>query len=462
MNSNNISWDDQDWKNINYHVRKIQKRISEAAKNKDWHRVKSLQKLVINSYDCRTLAVHRVTCRKNIRTPGLDGKFWHSDNERYEAVNRLKNLKHYKPKPFKRFLVPKDHDKSKTRPLSVPTIYDRAVQALILIALDPVVEILADEHAYGFRKCRSAQDAIKDIYDSFGLDKQNTWFLRTDVKECFDHLSHAWLLKHIPMDKTLLKKILECGYVTQNKFYPTTEGMPQGGVLSPVITTFALSGFEKIIRLKYPEVHMVRFVDDFIFASKSKEILEQVLADFKIFLHERGLTISDYKTKIAHISEGFDFIGWHFAYEDNKLILKPSNQSVQELKIRLYSVITQARRWTTRKLIIKLNGIIIGWSQYHMYLCNNEQFLKLDDWLDDLLWHFVLAKHPNKSTKWIYTHHWKLIGNRKIFASNDVQLLKFSDISIRIPKKLNLLKNPYIDKTYFRNRMKDHYCFKKM
>ena len=97
-----------------------------------------------------------------------------------------------------------------------------------------------------------------------------------------------------------------------------------------------------------------------------------------------------------------------------------------------------------------------------MYLCNNEQFLKLDDWLDDLLWHFVLAKHPNQSTKWIYTHHWKLIGNRKIFASNDVQLLKFSDISIRIPKKLNLLKNPYIDKTYFRNRMKDHYCFKKM
>lgn len=454
-----IDWDSQDWKAIHYHVRKIQKRIADAAKVKDWHKVRELQKLVFASYDCRVLAVHRVTCRQSIRTPGLDGRFWHSDSDKYAAVDSLKNLKGYVPQPFKRFLVPKDHDKTRTRPLSVPVIYDRAVQSLILIAVDPVVEVVADSHAYGFRRCRSAQDAIKDVVDSFGFDRENVWFLRTDVKECFDHLSHEWLLQNAPIDKKLLHKILTCGYVFHDEFFPTVEGMPQGGVLSPVMTTLALSGFEKIVSRDFPGVHIVRFVDDFIFSGKSPEILNSVLDSFRAFLSSRGLSVSDAKTRIAHIAVGFDFIGWHFSRDSLGLCIRPSNQSVDELKVRMLSVIHHAGRWTCKRLILKLNDIITGWGQYHAYLCNVEPFAALDDWLQNELWQWALLRHPKHSAKWVYLHYWRQCDNRRVFSSGDVLLLRFSEITIRVSKTLDLSKNPYIDVGYFRCREKERYCY---
>lgn len=455
--SNDGSWNSQDWKGIHYRVRKLQARIARAVKAGDWHSVRKLQKLVYHSYDCRVLAVQRVTSRKNIRTPGLDGQFWHSDAERYAAVDALANLYGYRPRPFKRFLVPKDHDRTRTRPLSVPVIYDRAVQGLILIGLDPVVEVLADKHAFGFRLNRSAQDAIKVIVDSFGFTAANQWFLRTDVKECFDHLSHEWLLENVPMDKRLLQKILKCGYIFRDEYFPTEEGMPQGGVLSPVITTLALSGFEKVIRGKYPSVQMVRFVDDFLFSGESKEVLFCVLNEFKVFLSSRGLSISEPKTHIDHISKGFDFIGWHVSAKGHKLYLRPSEQSVDELKNRILSVLFHAKRWTCRRLILKLNDIIVGWCQYHVFMCSREQFAELDDWLAEVLWQWANSRHPSHTAKWIYLHYWHTINSRRVFSSKDTVLLRFADISIRIPKTLDLSKNPYLDTNYFRERQKEKY-----
>lgn len=454
-------WDLQDWKRAHYHVRKIQKRIAEAAKARDWHKVRELQKLAFRSYDCRVLAVHRVTCRQSIRTPGLDGKFWHEETERYAAVDCLKDLSDYRPKPFKRFLVPKDHDKTRSRPLSVPVIYDRAVQSLILLAIDPVVEVLADTHAYGFRRCRSAQAAIKDIVDSFGFDKGNVWFLRTDVKECFDHLSHEWLLQNAPMDRRLLRKVLTCGYVFREEFYPTTEGMPQGGVLSPVMTTLVLSGFEEEIGRRFSGVHMVRFVDDFIFSADSPELLSSVREAFRAFLAVRGLEMSEPKTRIGHISEGFDFVGWHFSRDSSGLHLRPSVQSVEELRARLLSVILQAGNWTGKRLIEKLNGIITGWGQYHAYGCTVESFAELDIWLDGQLWDWAMRKHSTHSRKWIYGHYWRDVEGNKIFCSGDCVLCRFADIRVRVPKTLDLLKNPYVETAYFRTREKETHCFKK-
>lgn len=453
-------WSEINWKRINYHVRKIQKQIAGATLQRDWHKVRELQNLVMHSYDCRLYAVHRVTTRKNIRTPGLDGLFLATSDERFAAVEAL-DYRNYHPQPFKRFYVPKDHDKSRKRPLSVPVIFDRAAEALFLIALDPVVETLADAHAYGFRKKRSSQDAARDIVENFGLLTSRPWVLKADIKGCFDHLSHDWILENLPFDKTLTKRILRCGYVYQNRRYPLSEGMPQGGVLSPTITTFVLTGFERVLSAEYGDydVRVVRFVDDFIFAADSPVVLENIRVRLSCFLAERGLWLATEKTGVVHVSEGFDFIGWHFQTNKGHLLTAPSNWSISELKTRVEGILHSGRKWTARRLIVKLNDVVRGWANYHVYLTNPDCFRDLDDFLQKGLWEWALRRWPEKEEGWIYHHHWKYISPlcRDEFASGDAVIVRFSDISIRMPSKLDLYKNPYIDREYFRQRERREY-----
>lgn len=458
-------WDDINWKRVNYRVRKIQKRIAEATLHKDWHKVRELQNLVLHSYDCRLYAVHRVTTRKNIRTPGLDGLFLSTSAERFAAVDAL-NYRDYHPQPFKRFYVPKDHDKSRKRPLSVPVIFDRAAEALFLIALDPVVETVADAHAYGFRRKRSAQDAVRDIVENFGLLHGRQWVLKADVKGCFDHLSHDWILQNIVFDKTLMRRILKCGYVYQERKYPLYEGMPQGGVLSPTITTFVLSGFEAVLAAEFAEfdVRMVRFVDDFVFAADSPVVLENVRVRLSAFLAERGLWLAPEKTGIVHISEGFDFIGWHFQKYNNHLNITPSGWSVEELKTRLMDVIKYGSKWTQRRMIINLNAIVRGWGNYHKYLSHPGCFEELDGWMDNILWEWAVQKQTGRSADWIYHHYWQYDSEKqtRVFRSNDMTLVRFSELIIKMPVVRDVSKNPYLDINYFRGLEKRCYNYQKI
>lgn len=448
------AWNALDWKKIHYHVRSFQERIALAAEHGDWKAVRSLQRMVFASWDCRVFAVHRVTCRKAVRTAGLDGIFWHTDESRFAAVERLLVVRTYNPMPFKRIYIPKDHDKSKKRPLSVPTIYDRAVQALYLIAVEPVVEHFAGKHDYGCRLYRSSQDTVRDVVSNFGFDTGMSYFLKADVKQCFDHLSHSWILEHSPMNRKLLKKIMKSGYIWNGKYYPTDEGMPQGGVLSPALTNLCLNGFEFIIERKYgTAVHMVRFVDDFLFSGATPDILTGVLADLKQFLDERGLYVSDDKTVIGSIYDGVDYIGWHFAVNEYGLIVSPAQIAVDELMARLKNALREGRNWTGRRLIKKLNGIVRGWGGYHGYLCSPDKFVQIDDDLQDMLWQWAVAKHRHHKPRWIYQHHWKLRPEtrRKEFSSEDVYLLRFSEIRVKMKTDLDLSKNPYLDRAYFRS-----------
>ena len=454
--SSTEQWDALDWKTIHFHVRKIQKRIAEAALSGDWKRVSRLQKLVFASWDCRVIAVHRVTCKQNIRTPGIDGRFWPTDAERFAAVDKLRDYQHYSPMPFKRTYVPKEHDKNKKRPLSVPVIFDRAMQGLILIGVDPVIECTAGIHDYGFRMYRSSQDTIRDVRENFGFTTGHPYVLKTDIHQCFDHVSHEWILEHSPMNKKLLRKILKCGYVHDGVYYPMEEGVPQGGVLSPALTNLVLNGFGKTVEKYQDSVRFVRFVDDFLFSGTSVSVLESVLAELKEFLAERGLELSEAKTSIRHISEGVDFIGWHFQRYADRLEITPTEQSTAELKKRIADTIFQGINWTARKLILKLNGYIRGWGMYHVYLCTADPFTALDDYVQDLLWQWACTRHPKHNPKWIYRHCWhyqESTGKRE-FSSGDAVLFHFVDQKVRIKNDFDLSKNPYLELSYFRNRQK--------
>ncbi|MDD3098871.1 MAG: reverse transcriptase domain-containing protein [Bacilli bacterium] len=453
------NWDDLNWRHVHYRVRKIQKRIAQAAIAQDWHNMRKLQFLLLESYEARLLAVQRVTSKKMKRTPGIDGLFWGDDKSRYSAVDKLR-YKEYKPSPFKRVYVPKESDKSRLRPLSVPIIYDRAMQGLLLLAVDPVVESYADMHAYGFRKNRSSQDVIWDITESMGITGGNVWILKTDVHECFDHLSHKWILDHAPMPKRMLQEILQCGYVHKGIHYPMKEGMPQGGVLSPVFTTLVLCGMEKIITQKYPDmnIRMVRYVDDYLFSGSSKQVMESILLDLQEFLGVRGLTLSESKTEIVHISQGFDFIGWNFIRGDEGLKVSPSLSKCDDVIRRMGDVISQGRKWKPEKLIEKLNDIISGWACYHMYKCAPESFYFLDDQIVAMIWDWLVVRHPEKERDWLLSTYWsERIGNERIFSFGESKLLRFEDVTVRERAPLNLRKNPYIDIEYFRTRQKVWY-----
>ena len=474
-------WYAVNWKKIKYKVDKIKGKIAFAYSISDWKRVSQLQKQVLNSYTCRMYAVHQVTQKRMKRTAGIDRIFWHSDEERFNAVEKLKDYNNYQPTPFKRTYVPKDHDKSKKRPLSVPVIYDRAMQALMTIAIDPIVECTAGMHDYGSRKYRSNQDAVRDIYCTFQLTTTCPYILKTDITQCFDHLSHKWIFQHTPFNKKLLKKIIKCSYLFKGKLYQMHEGVPQGGVYAPSLINLSLNGFERVLTAKYGKnkVHMVRFVDDFLFSSGDVSILQDVLATLKEFLAERGMYLSDEKTEIKHISEGVDYIGRHIVVKNGTLYIKPSEQAIREKKKKVKDIVEQAKNWTIRQLVLKLNDSIRGWGQHYNYLSPDNYIYEMDDWLQDVLWEWATRRYNHHKPQWIYHHLWiwDAKHNRKAFGSagrnstknkpeevnngnseteedDGVYLERFIDQKTKLKEHFDLSKNAYLDRAYFKSQRK--------
>lgn len=229
-----------------------------------------------------------------------------------QAINDLKK-RGYRPLPLKRIYIPKKNEK--LRPLGIPTMIDRAQQALHLLALEPIAEIRADKNSYGFRPKRSIKDAIEQCFICLSKRGSAKWIVEGDIKSCFDKISHQWMEENIPMDKIILKQWLKAGYLEKNAFHQTEEGTPQGGIASPTLANLALDGREKIIQAKArkeEKIHFVRYADDWVCTAANREILEQkVLPKVTQFLQERGLQLSNEKTRITHIDEGFDFLGYN-------------------------------------------------------------------------------------------------------------------------------------------------------
>ena len=228
------------------------------------------------------------------------------------------------------------------------------MQALYALALDPVSETTADEKSFGFRRGRSAQDACEYIFTALSRRTSPEWVLEGDIKGCFDHISHDWLIDHIPMDKSVLKQFLKAGFVFQNELFPTDEGTPQGGVISPILANMALDGMQKVlsdrfhtnrlgkIDLRFKNAHkvnLVRYADDFIVTAATKEIAEEAKEIIRGFLCTRGLELSEEKTLITHVDDGFDMLGWTFRRFKEKLIVKPSKKSVKALNASLHNAV---------------------------------------------------------------------------------------------------------------------------
>ena len=375
--------------------------------------------------------------------------------------------KKYKAEPLRRAYIPKPGT-DKKRPLSIPTMHDRAMQALYALVLSPIAETTADPRSFGFRKFRSAQDACAQAFVCLSKRSSARWVLEGDIKGCFDNINHEWLLNNIPMDKSILTQFLKSGFVYNRNLNPTKAGTPQGGIISPILANMTLDGMEMAIASRYhvskngvidktrfnPEkVHFVRYADDFIVTATSKETAKEIVALIRRFLDERGLELSEEKTRITHIDCGFDFLGWNFRKYKGKLLIKPSKKSIERVTCKISDVIKNGKAWKQENLINSLNPIIIGWSNYHRSVVSSGVFNKLDEIVWNMLWRWTKRRHPNKSWTWVANKYWHTEGTRNwVFSTGKYRLRRFSDTKIVRHISLKLDKNPYLDYEYFNLR----------
>ena len=310
-------WDQIDWDQCGRRVKRLQARIVKATREGRWGKVKSLQRLLTHSFSGKALAVKRVTENQGKRTAGVDHVRWLTPAAKLKAIDSLRH-RGYQPQPLRRVYIPKAN--GKRRALGIPTMIDRAQQALHLQGLEPIAETLGDRHSYGFRLERSTADAIEQCFKILSKAHAPEWILEGDIKSCFDEISHSWTLDLIPMDTEVRRKWLQAGYLEKGTWFPTEAGTPQGGVVSPVLANMALDGLATLLECHfprkliegvrvYPKVNLVRYADDFIITGRSKEQLEnEVWPLVEQFLHDRGLRLSPEKTRITHVSQGFDFL----------------------------------------------------------------------------------------------------------------------------------------------------------
>ncbi|MFA5612893.1 MAG: group II intron reverse transcriptase/maturase [Methanoculleus sp.] len=446
-------WNSIDWNKVSSDVNRLQTRIAKATQEGKWNLVKRLSYLLTHSHSAKLLAVRIVTQNKGKRTPGVDGVLWTSASDKMRAALSLTD-RQYHAQPLRRIYIPKP-GKATKRPISIPTMYDRAMQALYALALQPIAETTADDRSFGFRLFRSAQDASSYAFNRLSQKTSPQWILEGDIKGCFDNIAHDWLMENIPMDRSALAQFLKAGYIFEENLFPTDRGTPQGGIISPILANMTLDGIERLLMEKFPKmkVYFIRYADDFLVTAPTKEIAEEARDIIQEFIAGRGLELSMEKTVITHIDEGFDFLGYNFRKYRGKLLIKPSKKSIESIMSKIKETMKKARAWTQDALIKALNPIIRGWANYHRHIVAKETFGKLDSYIWTETWRWGKYRHPNKGHKWIAKRYWKSEGSRKwVFRTEENKLWRFSDTKIRRHVFPKLKANPYLDRKYFMER----------
>ena len=419
-----LDWDTVDWGQAEDNVRRLRQRIFAASQAGDLARVRNLQKLMLRSRSSALVSVRRVTeVNAGRRTAGVDGRIVLASQEKAGMAAWLQHgAAGWRPPPVRRVYVPKSN--GRRRGLGIPVIADRALQALALNALEPEWEARFEPRSYGFRPGRGCHDAIVAIHTTASRqDARRLWVLDADLEAAFDRLSHAHILRSLGTfpARELVRRWLRAGVLEDGRITLTREGTPQGGVISPALMNVALHGMEQAAGVRYWEGStlraapgtpvLVRYADDLAVLCASRAQAEQVKVRLAEWLEPRGLAFNEAKTRIVHLSQGFDFLGFSIRrYPNGKLLTKPGKEAMRRIRERLSAEAAALRGANADALIARFNPIITGWAAYYRIGVSKHAFGTLDAHLWRLAWKWARYSHPNKPRRWIITRYFGMFN----------------------------------------------------
>ncbi len=421
-------WNAINWRTANKRVRNLRSRIFRATQAGGWAKVRDLQRLMLRSYANTVVSVRRVTqVNHGKNTAGVDRVVVKTPAARGKLVDTLMVYQPWKAKPAKRVYIPKAN--GNLRPLGIPTVTDRCIQARVKNALEPSWEARFEGSSYGFRPGRSTHDAMSKIYLLSRPNKRKKWVVDADIKGAFDTIDHEFLLKtigNVP-GRELIRQWLKAGYVDKGVFHNTEAGTPQGGVISPLLANIALHGMEEALGVRFDHRGanigtraVVRYADDFVVFCESREDAATVIDLLKEWLAERGLTLAEEKTRIVHLTEGFDFLGVnvrHYTVTNTKtgfkLLIKPSKEAERRIKAQLRDEWLRLRGTDLQAVLTTLNPIIRGWANYHRVNVASRTFASLDNWMFRREIRYVRNRHPNKPKYWTKARYFGRFNRRR-------------------------------------------------
>ncbi|ODH02516.1 group II intron reverse transcriptase/maturase [Nostoc sp. KVJ20] len=437
-------WKHINWRKLERRVFKLQKRIYKASLRGDVKAFRRLQKTLMKSWAAKCLSVRRVTQdNQGKKTAGVDGIKSLSPEARLILVAKLKP--NSKVKPTRRVWIPKPGTEEK-RPLGIPVMGDRALQALFKMALEPEWEARFEPNSYGFRPGRSCHDAIEAIFLS--IRRKPKFVLDADISKCFDRIDHEALLRKLNTSPTIRRQVrawLKAGVMDNGQLFATSEGTPQGGVISPLLANLALHGMEKRIKSEFPKLkvrdretwfhkkgsnfnspYLIRYADDFVILHEDLTVVQRCQQIISEWLHDMGLELKPSKTRLTHTlnkygeeEPGFNFLGFNIrqwkvgkyhSKQGFKTIITPSSYKQKIHYDRVASIIDNHKSAPQAALINNLNPVITGWSNYYSTVVSKVAYSYLDNLMYPKLKAWAKRRHPKKTWEWVSNKYWQTIG----------------------------------------------------